>query len=389
MASPNSVDTFIQGEKLPVDVGAIEKELATLWQNAAESDRDQNGAESNSTAVMRACTLNLVVHTDNDRSAEDAVAAIAEFTSRHPCRTIVLVAEREAEPDDLNAYVSAHCHLPVAGAKQVCCEQITVHAQGKAVEEVSGVVLPLLINDLQVVLWWTAGLPESDELFERLLGASDRLILDSGQAHDLGITLAAANALAVNWKPGHISDLAWHRLEDWRECIAEVFEPTALSPLMAGIEKLSVAIGGNDLESVNLSQPVLLSSWLAVQLGWKLLEPFVLEDNRYRSRWNSDGHEIVGEIKLGEGDAGEISAVNLEARSGQQSSRFLIRRTEGQGSLTLEATATASVDSEEVIHRNLLQVQKISVARMMADELDHSQRDEVYVKTLLMATQMV
>src|SRR5690242_6883729 len=142
------------GQRTAIDVRMIERELTELWKQAAEGGGDEKRG-----AVTRTCVLNLVVGAGAGRAAQHATETVARLTARHPNRAIVVSAAPAAEEDLLDAWVQAHCQVPGPGRPQVCCEQITIEARGRAVSRVPGTVLPLLVPDVPVVLWWPRGEP--------------------------------------------------------------------------------------------------------------------------------------------------------------------------------------------------------------------------------------
>src|SRR5207248_5492359 len=96
----------------------------------------------------------------------------------HPCRALLAIS-RASENMSLEAWVSARCHLPSAKSeKQICCEQITVRWEGHGIHELPSVVLPLLVPDLPVFLWWRTGDFDMAAL-EPFLGQTDRIVVDS------------------------------------------------------------------------------------------------------------------------------------------------------------------------------------------------------------------
>jgi len=111
------------GEPRAADVADLEAELSALWRSAAEDSAAKN-------VVTRACTLTLLIYVESDEAADEVNNLVAEVTRQNPCRAIIMMLEPEASPSGLEAWVSAHCHLPVAGEKQVCSEQITIRARG-------------------------------------------------------------------------------------------------------------------------------------------------------------------------------------------------------------------------------------------------------------------
>ena len=46
---------------------------------------------------------------------------------------MVLLSQPEVATNEIGASITAHCHLAGGGGKQVCCEQISIHASGKNV----------------------------------------------------------------------------------------------------------------------------------------------------------------------------------------------------------------------------------------------------------------
>src|SRR5207245_10835257 len=107
-----------------------------------------------------------------------------------PSREIVVRADRGARPG-MEAQIEMHCHLPIAdGASQVSYEQILVRARGDSDERLASAVIPLLVPDLPVFLWWTGTPPIGARKFNELLGPADRLIVDSSDFPRPDATLA-------------------------------------------------------------------------------------------------------------------------------------------------------------------------------------------------------
>jgi len=85
------------------------------------------------------------------------------------------------------------------------------------------VALPLLIPDLTTFLWWRDVVQVSDKIFGTLLGASDRLVIDSAEFEDPENDLVETDKLFVHDSCENvgISDLNWARLTFWRELLAD------------------------------------------------------------------------------------------------------------------------------------------------------------------------
>ena len=200
-----------------IDVAAIEKELTTLWKEASE---DESGG------VVRSSILNLLIYVPNPAEASKVDDIMLEITGSHPCRAILMIADRESAQNTLTAQVTSRCTLPTPSSKQVCCEQVTITASEDHLDEVPSAAVPLLISDLPVYLWWRAVPQVTDkQLFGKLAEISDRMIIDSSQFNDPRGDLASmAAALRNTERWAALSDLNWARLTAWRALIASFYE---------------------------------------------------------------------------------------------------------------------------------------------------------------------
>src|SRR5262249_35835114 len=131
-----------------IELGHVERELAALWAAAAPADP---GAE---TAVLRACSLNLVVLGDSPAGLDRARPIAARPTLAHPSRILLLAPDPGgAGSSNAGARISTFCHRLGGGGRHVCCEEITVLARGAAAGRLREAALPLLVPDLPVHLW--------------------------------------------------------------------------------------------------------------------------------------------------------------------------------------------------------------------------------------------
>src|SRR3990172_8667809 len=195
MATPNEYRAILSGQARPVDVVAIEHELTQLWKAAAVDTLEGR-------PVVRACVLNLVAYAAGDDVAQHINEVISQVSEQHPSRSIVIVAEPSAKAARLRASISAHCQIPPTGGRQVCSEQIPLHASGGAVDEVHGTVLPLLVPGLPVFLWWHDVPPLEGHLFRELLDTCDHLIIDSADFQPDRAAAALADLQQISQEAG-------------------------------------------------------------------------------------------------------------------------------------------------------------------------------------------
>jgi glucose-6-phosphate dehydrogenase assembly protein OpcA len=261
----NSVTPAPLGQPTQIDIRAIERELTELWRQATDG---QNGDKPHSATRTR--VLSLIVVTRGDAEAEHATEIIARLNLRHPHRAIVVNAMPEASQDQLDAWVQAHCQIPQPGRPRVCGEQITIEARGPAVDRVPNTVLPLLVPDIPVMLWWMRGEPFDDPRFVKFSNLVDRVIVDSATFDNPEASMARMGALLAAGT--RISDLAWSRLTPWRELTAQFFDAPAQVPHLNEIAQVTVnyeAQPGAD----DRSPALLIVGWLAARLGWRAAGP--------------------------------------------------------------------------------------------------------------------
>ncbi len=254
-----------QGEARPVALENIEKGLTALWQAATKANPDDANK-----AVMRACVFNLVICVDGDEQLAQATETVAQITWSYPCRALVLVRKPEEAQSETTASISAHCQLPTATGNRVCCEQITIVGTGQAADGLWSMVLPLLVPDLPVVLWWPGDPCIHEALFDRLLETADRLIVDSRAFIDPGATFTRLAQLVGTGHKVAFSDLSWSRLNTWRLNMAEFFDQPEFLPYLSHIDRLEIHYEApENHQHPNFSEALLLIGWLAYQLGWQ------------------------------------------------------------------------------------------------------------------------
>lgn len=374
MAPKDRFEPIVLSGPKAVDVKAVERELTALWEEAARGPED-------GPAIMRACALNVIVVAFGSRMADEVAAIIARLLGRHPCRAIVLRADPEAAESGLQAWVSAHCQLPTAGGKQICCEQITLSAQGEAVGELPGTVLPLLVSDLPVFLWWPGDLSLEDELFNWIAAMSDRVIVDSSAFQAPEVVLKGLSTLIEGpSRRAAFGDLNWIRLTSWRELAAQFFDPPDLRPSLDRIAEVLFEYGALDLARPNPAQALLLTGWLASRLGWQPREVHRHKGGHHRFVMRKGGRTIIVEVRpTPPRDHVDGSLVSFTLVTEGPPARFVIARAEDRVCVETEV----EVEGRRAIRR-VVRMEDPSLAELVGRELDLLGHDVVYEEALKM-----
>ena len=381
------IGDILAGQPIPVGVAEIDKELVTLWQATAQ-EPDSTQLEGR-TAVTLVRALNLITYVEGDERSDEVNDVIRRVSVRHPCRSIMLVSRGGGDqPGTLTAWISAHCHLPSESDKQICSEQITVAADGRAARGMPGLALHLLIADTPVFLWWTASKPFEDLLMARLSDNIDRLIVDSAAfAAPIPGLLRMAGAVDPR-KPGTmrhaIGDFNWTRLTDWRESTAQFFDPASTRPYLRGIAGVEIDYGAPAAgRPANPVQALLFAGWLAQQLGWQFEAAVEGDENAvYDLHLRADGRPVtihLQPVPASDAIRGGLSEVRIIAtRPGQAA--FSIRTDPAAAC----ATTSVSLAGGEPLERTMVHVEPDEAA-LLDQELELFAHDPVYEQALQLA----
>ena len=217
--------------------------------------------------------LTMVIVTDEE-NAYDSIKAAEEASHEHPSRTLVVIKRHARTPRDrTNSHLDAEVRV---GADAGTGETVVLRTYGEVSDHADSVVLPLLLPDAPVVVWWPGDAPEVPA--KDPLGAlAQRRITDLYSATN---PLEALDARARAYAPGD-TDLAWTRLTPWRSMLAAALDQS----------KSKITSGAVESEADNPAAE-LLARWLEARLKVKI------------DRVVTDG-PVITAVRLGTG-AGEV-----------------------------------------------------------------------------------
>ncbi|MFE9630224.1 glucose-6-phosphate dehydrogenase assembly protein OpcA [Streptomyces sp. NPDC006463] len=191
--------------------------------------------------------LTLVIVTDEE-NAYDALKSANDASHEHPSRIVVVVKRVSRSPRSRQvARLDAEVRV---GADSGTGETVVLRLHGELVDHAQSVVLPLLLPDAPVVVWWPDGAP-SDLAGDPLGALGQRRITDTYATED---PIGALGGRAAAYAPGD-TDLSWTRITPWRSMLAAALDQQNLSVSSATVE------GEADNPSCEL-----LAMWLADRL---------------------------------------------------------------------------------------------------------------------------
>jgi glucose-6-phosphate dehydrogenase assembly protein OpcA len=193
-----------------------------------------------SPAMGMVMTLVIVVPEDD---AEDALAAAQEAAREHPSRLLGVVLGTGRGASDISAEIRT--------GSGTYGELALIRLTGEVTRHPESVVLPLLLPDSPVVVWWPTDAP-ADPAADPLGQLGTRRVTDASQVRS-GRTKAMLTQ-CESYAPGN-TDLAWTRITLWRALLA------------AALDQVTSKVTGISITAERISPSAdLLGAWLADRL---------------------------------------------------------------------------------------------------------------------------
>jgi len=176
------------------------------------------------------------------RTQAKAIEAAVKAGRDHPSRILVIVRS-QAKASRIDAEVRASLDVP--GSLVIC------KVSGEALEHTESLVVPLILSDLPVVVWWPGESPEAPSL-DPLGALGTRVVTDVANSDDPMTTLLSH----ARTRDAGSTDLAWPRITRWRGLLVN-----ALDEVGADVTKAVVEAGSRSVPAD------LMAAWLEARLG--------------------------------------------------------------------------------------------------------------------------
>ena len=390
-------------------MAGIEEELARIWGAAARESADAHLSAGDVAAArgdphlagrldepgdvsvrMRTSVLTLVVVAERPETAERALVAINELSSRHPSRALIIAPGDPDGPAWMDAAIYAQCRISDGSRAETCTEQILLKTGGEMDAHLAELVQPLLIHDLPVVLWWPDDPPVGRHRFLSLLGTCDRLLVDSGAFSGDGLARLTGLVDVCIARSPIVHDIGWMRLTLWRELLAELFDHPLLAPELGSARTLRLDVLRPGAE-LRLAKPALYAGWLASVLGWQVTSPLTPQRGKETlvGTFRSARGEVSVEMRpvepgneAGGRRAGSLARVELELGSRSKPIRARVTRHSDH------LLATADWAGAEVARRAGRR-EPFDEAPYIGDALDRGGQDRMLATAMMVAVQLL
>jgi len=271
--------------------------------------------------------LTLVVAPDTEDIVEESIDAAVSASREHPCRVIVVVpVDRLASEPRLDGQLRVGGD---AGAGEV----VVLRTAGPLAAHAASVVLPFLLPDTPVVVWWPGAAPEvpAQDPLGRL---AIRRITDATGTED---PLAALHSRLEGYVEGD-TDLAWSRITYWRALLASALDQPPHEPVTS-----AVVSGLKEEPALDI-----LAGWLASRISG----PVRRETGELKVELIQPSQTIT----LSRPQGGSMATLS---RTGRPESRLPLARREARECL---AEDLRRLDADQIYHEALMGIDKVQYA---------------------------
>lgn len=217
----------------------------------------------------------------------DALRSARAVSREHPARILGVILRSARGTANLDAEIK----IGDGG------EQVLLRMSGELANHPESVVLPLLLPDSPVVIWWPGKAPE-DPAADPLGSLAQRRITDMA-----ALSRGRADAMvqqAQNYQPGN-TDLSWTRLTPWRALLA------------AALDQYPAKVTGGEVAAERSNPSAdLLMAWLSDRLGVDIERTTSKGPGITRVRLNTGGGHV--EISRPDGVLADFSIPNAPNR---------------------------------------------------------------------------
>ncbi len=166
----------------------------------------------------------LIIKSDNDTLLEESIEAANAASHEHPSRVLAVTAgDADAAEPRLDTQVRVGGD---AGAGEV----VVLRLSGPLAGHADSVVIPFLLPDIPVLVWWpdiAPAVPAQDPLGKLAI----RRITDATNAED---PLSAIKGRLPGYTPGD-TDLAWARITYWRALLTSALDQRPHEPINSAL----------------------------------------------------------------------------------------------------------------------------------------------------------
>lgn len=358
-----------------LDVNRIEAELGKLRYLAAGEPAGGEGF------ALRTSLMNMVVYTEHEEDANHASRVIEDLASHHPSRALVIVAQPSDDESHIEAQLAAHCHI-TQEEHNICCEEVMLHVSGRAASHLHSVIVPLLVPDLPVHIWWSERLPDDPHLFLKMMAAADHMIVDSARFTRQLEGLVHLAPLMEKHSHPLFGDLNWNRVSPLRDLIQRQRQAAIIRHHLSHVKSLEVRYAGEGPDVAGGA--FLLVAWLAGELGWDTRAVSGHGPERLTVRQEERRIDIyIKPIAYPTVDDGTIVSLKIACDNEGARALLTISRTGDPHHLTMRTEHDGDVSEDH------MRIEPLAPASLLMQELNRPLSDPEFTRVLRAAVPLI
>jgi len=245
-------------------------------------------------------TINFIVYVEDPTYRSWVLERAQRIADKHPCRMVVL----DAVKGEHGVKITAADADPNEGPS-IFRERVDLGVDGIRAAQRVQFVEALLVKDVPSVVWWAADRLFESNTFKALLPLLQHVILDSSGTDKEPGALREFASFFGEHSAESLGDLAWMRLDPWRDMIAQFFDDPATQDELFTLRSVAISSGSD-------SEALYLGGWLASRLGWTV---------RDASSFADRSGTAISFTRKREGQIRRVQSVTLQSATSTYSAR--------------------------------------------------------------------
>ncbi|EPD33389.1 glucose-6-phosphate dehydrogenase assembly protein OpcA [Propionimicrobium lymphophilum] len=226
--------------------------------------------------------LTLVV-VSNPENAPTASANALAAGKLHPSRVLLVIRDHSSEVPEGSTGVDVEIRI----GDGLPGEMITLWLAGEAAYHSRSLIVPLLLPQLPVVIWWPNKFPDSFDDSQVAQVSTRRIVDTSASPNGEASSIAALEKLIDIFEPS-TTDLSWTRLTKWRALLVAMVDQAKSKPNGAKI-----------VAPADSAPAALLAGWLSLMLDIEVERIDSPGEGMGSVTLHTDAGDMVLERKIG------------------------------------------------------------------------------------------
>lgn len=217
---------------------------------------------------LTACLFNLIIYTNEPHRTSFIRGMVLKVMEKFPCK-ILFIEEKQNENTDFLKINTSNAVIEQEGNK-VACDLINFEVTPSRLERIPFVLIPKLVPDLPIYLFWGQDPTQENPIFNPLRKLACKLIFDSESAGDL-FAFSKKILYLMDHNSTDSMDTQWAALSSWRDIIIQAFDTEERIDILKRTQTMHISFNKstNALFFHPRVRSLFLQGWIAARMDWK------------------------------------------------------------------------------------------------------------------------